>query len=69
MMIDLTSDDEGGPNGEDGHEEVVFVEAAEPPKAVARVKHLYDASTTQRLVKDPETRRWIEAKRGEMDTM
>ena len=34
-----------------------------------RVKHLYDASTTQRLVKDPETRRWIEAKRGEMDTM
>ena len=34
-----------------------------------RVKHLYDASTTQRLVKDPETRRWIEAKRSEMDTM
>ena len=36
MMIDLTSDDEGGPNGEVRHEEVVFVEPAEPPKAVAR---------------------------------
>ena len=31
-MIDLTSEDDGL-NGEDGHEEVVFVE---PPKAVVR---------------------------------
>ena len=36
MNVDLTSDDEGGFNGEDGDEEVVFVEPVEPPKAGAR---------------------------------
>ena len=36
MIVDLTSDDEGGFNGEDGDEEVVFVEPVEPPKADAR---------------------------------
>lgn len=33
-----------------------------------RIRHLYDATTTQRLVTDPATATWIAAKRAAMDS-